>query len=100
MTKNLELSGKLIEIFDTLDIGNTGYQKRELVVETEENGRKQLILVQFSNPSLIASYSVGDNVVIGININGRMWQSPTGEVKYFNTISGWKISNVQPDKNM
>lgn len=97
--KDLELQGTLIEIFDTVDIGTTGYQKRECVIETEENGRKQTVLIQFSNPNLVNSFNVGDNVRVGININGRLWVSPKGEKVYFNTIHAWKIANIQPDYN-
>jgi len=99
MKQELQITGKLIEIFDTVDIGTSGYQKRECVVETEENGKKQTILVQFSNPSLIASFNIGDNVRIDFNLNGRLWISPKGEKVYFNTIQGWKIANIQPDYN-
>ena len=28
---------------------------------------------------------------VGINLKGREWTSPQGEVKYFNSIQGWRI---------
>ena len=31
---------------------------------------------------------------IGINIRGREWTNPQGEVKYFNSITGWRIEKV------
>ena len=43
---------------------------------------------------LLDSVSEGDNVKIGINIRGREWTNPQGEVKYFNSISGWRIEKV------
>ena len=36
-------------------------------------------------------YQIGQDVRIGINLRGREWESPQGEVKYFNSIQGWKI---------
>jgi hypothetical protein len=39
-------------------------------------------------------WKVGDEVEVGINLRGREWTSPQGEVKYFNTIQGWKIGDT------
>ena len=38
---------------------------------------------------------MGQNVKVYINIRGREWTSPQGEIKYFNTIEGWKIEMIQ-----
>ena len=34
---------------------------------------------------------------IGINIRGREWKNPQGEVKYFNSITGWRLEKVSGD---
>ena len=31
---------------------------------------------------------------MAINIRGREWTNPQGEVKYFNSITGWKLEKV------
>ncbi len=31
---------------------------------------------------------------VSINIGGREWTSPQGEVKYFNSITGWRVEKV------
>jgi hypothetical protein len=46
---------------------------------------------------LLNNYQVGQNVKISINLRGREWTSPQGEVKYFNSIQGWRIEALQSD---
>ena len=43
---------------------------------------------------MLDKYQVGQNVKVGINLRGREWTSPKGEVKYFNSIQGWRIDKV------
>ena len=40
---------------------------------------------------------MGDNAKIDINLRGREWESPQGEIKYFNSIQGWRIEKVAVD---
>ncbi len=47
---------------------------------------------------LLNSYNVGQDVKISINVRGREWTNPQGEVKYFNSIQGWRIENLQPEQ--
>lgn len=93
----MEVSGILKFIGETEDIGTSGFQKRDCVVTTEEQ-YPQHILVQFTQDkcNLLANYKIGDKVAIGINLRGREWINPQGEPRYFNTIQGWKIANIQP----
>ena len=32
---------------------------------------------------------------ISINLRGREWVNPQGETKYFNSVQGWRIENLQ-----
>ena len=34
---------------------------------------------------------------LSINLRGRERTSPQGEVKYFNSIQGWRIETLQPE---
>jgi len=43
---------------------------------------------------LLDAYHVGQDVRVSINIRGREWTSPQGEVKYFNSIQGWRIETL------
>jgi hypothetical protein len=91
----MEVQGKIKLIGETKTFGNNGFQKRELVVTTEEQ-YPQHLMIEFvqDKTGLLDSYNVGDQVKVGINLRGREWQSPQGETKYFNSISGWRIEKL------
>jgi hypothetical protein len=46
---------------------------------------------------LLNNYDVGQDVKISINIRGREWKNPQGEIKYFNSIQGWRIEKLNND---
>ena len=91
----MEVQGKIKIIGDTKTFGNNGFQKRELVITTEEQ-YPQTLMIEFvqDKTSLLDSFQVGQPVKIGINLRGREWVSPQGETKYFNSIQGWRIENL------
>jgi single-stranded DNA-binding protein len=97
----MEIKGKIKSIGQTSSFGTSNFKKREIVIETEEQ-YPQSILVTFTQDkcAILDNYSKGDNVAIGINLKGREWTNPQGEVKYFNEIAGWKINkeNQQSEK--
>ena len=45
--------------------------------------------------NLISTFRQGEVVTIGINLRGREWTSPQGEVKVFLSLNGWKINHAQ-----
>ena len=92
----MEIQGRIKQIFPSQMIGQNGFEKRDLVIVTEEN-YPQTIIIQFTQQrcDLLDSLQVGQNVKVYINIRGREWRSPYGETKYFNTIEGWKIEVIQ-----
>lgn len=83
----MELTGTIKKISD-LQTFNSGFQKKELVLLTEEQ-YPQPINIEFLSEKvdLLNTYKVGDKVKVHINIRGREWTSPQGEVKYFNSIT-------------
>ena len=44
---------------------------------------------------LLDSYNIGELVKIDINIRGREWTNKDNEVKYFNSIQGWRIEKIE-----
>ena len=92
----MEIQGRIKQIFPSQMIGENGFEKRDLVITTEEN-YPQTIIIQFTQQrcDLLDSLQVGQNVKVYINIRGREWTNPQGETKYFNTIEGWKIEVIQ-----
>jgi len=92
----MEVQGKVKLIGEEKTFGSNGFRKRELVVTTEEQ-YPQHILVEFVQDKcdLLNNYKVGQDVKVNINLRGREWVNPQGETKYFNSIQGWRIENVQ-----
>ena len=90
----MELQGTVKKITEIQTFAS-GFQKRELVLLTQEQ-YPQPINIEFLSDkiNLLDSVSEGENVKVGINIRGREWTSPQGEVKYFNSITGWRIEKV------
>lgn len=94
----MEIQGKVKMIGETQTFGNNGFRKREIVVTTDEQ-YPQHLMVEFiqDKTELLNNYQVGQNVKININLRGREWVNPQGETKYFNSIQGWRIENLQPE---
>lgn len=92
----MEVQGKVKMIGETQTFGTNGFRKREIVVTTEEQ-YPQHIMVEFvqDKTDLLNNFQVGQNVKISINLRGREWTNPQGEVKYFNSIQGWRIEALQ-----
>lgn len=92
----MEIQGRIKQIFPSQTMGQNGFEKRDLVITTEEN-YPQTIIIQFTQQrcDLLNNLQVGQNVKVYINIKGREWRSPYGEIKYFNTIEAWKIEVIQ-----
>lgn len=92
----MEIQGRIKQIFPSQMIGQNGFEKRDLVIVTEEQ-YPQTIIIQFTQQrcDLLNNLQVGQNVKVYINIKGREWTNPQGEIKYFNTIEGWKIEVIQ-----
>lgn len=90
----MELQGTIKKITDTQTFGS-GFQKREMVLTTEEQ-YPQHINIEFlqEKGDLLNTLNVGEKVKVGINIRGREWTSPQGEVKYFNSIVGWRVEKL------
>ena len=91
----MEISGKIKVLGNTQEV-NASFKKRELVVTTDEQ-YPQHILIEFAQDKcdVLNGYSVGQSVKVHINLRGREWTNPQGEVKYFNQIQGWRIEKAE-----
>ena len=90
----MELQGTVKKLSEIQTFAS-GFQKREMVLLTQEQ-YPQPINIEFLSEkiSLLDNVSEGDEVKVGINIRGREWTNPQGEVKYFNSIVGWRVEKV------
>jgi len=88
----MELKGKVKVVFETTQVSEK-FSKRDVVIEDNSGMYPQVLSIQFTQDkcALLDGINVGDEVTISINLKGREWTSPQGEVKYFNSIEGWKI---------
>ena len=93
----MELQGIVKKIGETQTFAS-GFQKAEFVLVTEEQ-YPQPILIEFLQDKidLLQTIKEGESVKVGINIRGREWKNPQGEVKYFNSITGWRLEKVSGD---
>ena len=91
----MEVTGKIEKIGNVQEI-SASFKKREVVIRTEEQ-YPQPLMIEFTQDktNLTDGYKVGDSVTISINLRGREWTSPKGEVKYFISLQGWRISGAQ-----
>ena len=89
----MEIHGTIKHIGPTEIVGRNDFKKRELILVTEEQ-YPQSLCIEFVQDkcAVLDSYQEGQSVSVAINLRGREWTSPEGEVKYFNTIQGWKIA--------
>lgn len=90
----MELQGTVKKVFETQTFAS-GFQKREMILVTQEQ-YPQPISIEFLSDkiNLLDNLREGENVKVGINIRGREWTNPQGEVKYFNSITGWRVEKV------
>lgn len=91
----MEIIGKIKVIGQTQFVGANGFRKRDIVVTTDET-YPQHISIQFlqDKVDILNNYSVGQDVKVSINLQGREWISPEGKVQYFNSINGWRIESL------
>lgn len=91
----MELQGVVKKLGEVQTFAS-GFQKREMVLLTEEQ-YPQPISIEFlkEKGDLLNPLKEGEKVKVSINIGGREWTSPQGEVKYFNSITGWRVEKLE-----
>ncbi len=95
---NLEITGKLVEKYDTQTV-NDRFRKREFVIEvTEEvNGSSftnfaKMQLVQ-NKTDIIDRFNVGDVLRVNFSIKGNRYEKE-GKVSYFSNLDAWRIEKA------
>ncbi len=80
---------------DIKEVGEKKFKTRNLIVTTEDQ-YLQTLAIQFTQDRVNAMdiFAPGDKVKIAINLKGREWTSPSGEVVVMNTIEGWRIEKA------
>jgi hypothetical protein len=91
----MKVTGK-IHFVGALRTVSEKFKSKDVVLLTDEKF-PQYITIQFTQDKtdLISQNNIGEQVEVSINLRGREWKSPQGEIKYFNTIEGWQINAAQ-----
>ena len=91
----MKVTGKIHNV-GTLRKVSEKFKSKDVVLLTEDKF-PQYITIQFTQDKtdLVSQEDIGENVEISINLRGRRWESPQGEIKYFNTIEGWQINTAE-----
>ena len=92
---NMEIQGKIIKIGATQMVGQNGFQRRDVVIMTEDQ-YPQYIPFDFVQEkcSLLDNFHEGQVVLISFNVRGREWVNPQGETKYIVNLQGWRIQDA------
>lgn len=95
---NLEVTGKLIEKYDTQNVSER-FRKREFVLELadEINGTvytnyAKMQLVQ-NKCDILDRFNIGDNLRVNFNIKGTRYDKD-GRTNYFSNLDAWRIENA------
>jgi Domain of unknown function (DUF3127) len=90
----MEVTGR-IKVLGAVQQVSASFKKRELVVTTEEQ-YPQHIIIEFTQEKgdLLNNYNIGEMVKVSIDLGGREWVNPQGEVKYFNSVRGWRVERL------
>jgi hypothetical protein len=89
----MEVIGRLHVIGETQQKSER-FTKREFVLEIAENPKyPQTVQFQLTGDRVnqIDGMNVGDQVRVEFSLRGREWRSPSGDVKYFNSLDVWRI---------
>ena len=92
----METSGRLHVINETNQVTDR-FRKREFVVELGDNQRyPQFVQFQLTGDRCenLDGFEVGDEIQVEFSLRGREWTSPTGDVKYFNSLDVWTLTRV------
>ena len=89
----MTIQGKLFKKFDTKVISDK-FKKREFVLEIAENPMyPQTCIFQFTQDKvdLLEPFTEGQMIEVDFNLRGREWISPSGEIRFFNSLDAWRM---------
>jgi hypothetical protein len=90
-----KLQGTIKVIKDTQQVSDK-FSKREMIVTTPDDKYPQDIMLELQqdHTSLLDAFMEGQEVEVSFDIRGREWTSPTGDVKYFNTLKAFRVEAI------
>lgn len=90
-----KLQGTIKVIKDTQQVSDK-FSKREMIVTTPDDKYPQDIMLELQQDqtSLLDAFMEGQEVEVSFDIRGREWTSPTGDIKYFNTLKAFRVEAI------
>jgi len=88
--------GRVYKKFDAQQVTER-FRKREFVIELTDNPRyPQMVMFQLTGDRCeqLDDIEVDDEVEIEFSLRGREWTSPSGDMKYFNSLDVWQVATV------
>lgn len=91
----MKITGLLKVKKDAIQVSEA-FSKREFVLTVVDGAFSNDILIQLTKDkvTLINDINIGDLLEVEVNLKGKEWTSPSGEVKYFNSIECWKVNKI------
>lgn len=96
----MDISGQLKVKYDTQKVSEK-FSKRDFVLATDlSTPYPNFLTIQLTQDkcNILDNFNIGDELKVHINLLGKEWNSPNG-VKYFNTISAWRIEKIGNSNN-
>jgi hypothetical protein len=90
-----KLQGTIKVIKDTQEV-SPKFSKREMVLTTPHEKYPQDIMLELQqdHTPMLDGFMEGQEVEVSFDIRGRLWTSPQGEDKYFNTLKAFRVEAI------
>jgi len=97
----MELKCKFKQQNDVVERG-TFKSRKVWVIDDENADYPQTLEVEVAQDkvNLFNNFRPGQPLTVSINLRGREWTNPQGEVKVFNTLQCWKVTSDVADDEM
>jgi len=95
----MEIKCKFKQQNDVVERG-TFKSRKVWVIDDENADYPQTLEVEVAQDkvNLFNNFRPGQPLTVSINLRGREWTNPQGEVKVFNTLQCWKVTSDVPDQ--
>lgn len=91
----MEITGRIRQIKDIVEVGSQGFKKRDFVITTDSEYPQHILLQLVQEKcDLLDNFKIGDEVRVEFNLKGREWVNKEGEEVFFNTLQAWRIVKI------
>jgi hypothetical protein len=95
----MEIKCKFKQQNDVVERGTFKSRKVWVITECDTKYPQTIELeVAQDKIDLFNDYTPGQDMTVSINLRGREWTNPQGEVKVFNTLQCWKVTSDVADQ--